>query len=520
MPTQRTSGISWSEEISIPSGIFVASGYDLRISVWRGRLRVEDGVGKQRRRLLLHRATSRLKRLLVLGHTGFISLEAIRWLADVRASFVQIDADGRVLAAFGPPGTDRPSLRRAQALASATDAALELSRWLVDAKLGAQRATLQRFADLTLVDAGLATIAAHQDALSAVATIDELRVHESWAAGAYWQTLAPLPVRFARRDADLVPRHWRTVGGRSSPLANGPRLAANPANAVLNYCCALLESEAMLAARTVGLDPGLGVMHVDQVYRDSLAADLMEPVRPSVDRYVIELLTGRPFAARDFFETRAGVCRVTAPLTHELAGTIPHWRQLVGRVAEDFAARLDPSGREPGRTPISRRRQAEARPTGPRHAAPTSLPRGRACSWCGGPTAAGRKTCSTTCRLKVQEQDERRFVEAGSQLQRERWAAGAHPTQTAEAKSRLGATQRTRRAAAATWDREHPEHADRERFSREVVPLLGSISARRLARATGLSVGYCAAIKRGERVPHPRWWQQLSALSSSSNQHP
>lgn len=39
-----------------------------------------------------------------------------------------------------------------------------------------------------------------------------------------------------------------------------------------------------MAARVVGLDPGMGVLHADQPNRDSLAADLMEPIRPLVDR--------------------------------------------------------------------------------------------------------------------------------------------------------------------------------------------------------------------------------------------
>lgn len=64
----------------------------------------------------------------------------------------------------------------------------------------------------------------------------------------------------------------------------------------------------------------------------------MEPVRPAVDAFALELLTTRSLTARDFYETRAGTCRVTPPLTHELAATLPHWRQLVGRVAKDFAA--------------------------------------------------------------------------------------------------------------------------------------------------------------------------------------
>jgi len=38
-----------------------------------------------------------------------------------------------------------------------------------------------------------------------------------------------------------------------------------------------------------------------------------------------------------------------------------------------------------------------------------------------------------------------------------------------------------------------------------VVPSLPRV------RATGLSVGYCALIRRGLRVPHPRWWAAFLA---------
>ncbi len=62
----------------------------------------------------------------------------------------------------------------------------------------------------------------------------------------------------------------------------------NPANALLNYLYAILESEAAIAARIVGLDPGMGIYHVDQDNCDSLAADLMEPIRPIVDRYLLQ----------------------------------------------------------------------------------------------------------------------------------------------------------------------------------------------------------------------------------------
>lgn len=514
MLTQPTSAHGWPEEIVLPDGIVVASGYGVRVSVWRGRLRVEDGSGDRRRSVLLHRATSRLKRLVVLGHTGFVSLEAFRWLADIKAAYLQIDADGRVLAAFGPPGTDRPALRRDQAIASRTDEALLLSHWLVNAKLGAQQATLQRFAHLVPVDRALTAISALRTALGKSGTIDELRASEAWAAAAYWQALAPLEVRFARRDASAVPTHWRTFGRRSSPLANGPRTAANPANALLNLTYAFLEAEATLAARIVGLDPGLGIMHADQAHRDSLAADLMEPVRPLVDAYVFDLLTSRPFAARDWFESRTGVCRVTPPLTHELAETSARWGKLVGRVAEDFAALLGQRGAGPATTPtpITGRRRAEGRPSGARLAKPPAVSRKpRACSWCGGPTNGLRRTCSDDCAQQVLAQTHVQFAAAGSERLRRLAREPNHPARSPEARRRQSATRSRQRAAELAWEREHPEPVDRERFAREIAPGLAQISARAMARATGLSVSYCVGIKRGERVPHPRWWEILAA---------
>ena len=59
-------------------GVLVMSGYGLRISVERKHLVVEDGFGRDRRRGALHRATSGLRRLVVLGHTGFVTLNALR----------------------------------------------------------------------------------------------------------------------------------------------------------------------------------------------------------------------------------------------------------------------------------------------------------------------------------------------------------------------------------------------------------------------------------------------------------
>src|SRR3972149_4866478 len=137
-----------------------------------------------------------------------------------------------------------------------------------------------------------------------------------------------------RRRARTGRRCRRSRSGSPGATRSGSRRIGSPSGAGPPRC-ATPEGEATTAAGFVGLDPGLGALHADQLNRDSLSADLMEPVRPLVDRYVLELLARRTFAADDFFETSRGVVRITPPLARELALTAPDWARAIGRVAED-----------------------------------------------------------------------------------------------------------------------------------------------------------------------------------------
>src|SRR5262249_13238664 len=145
-------------------------------------------------------------------------------------------------------------------------------------------------------------VAGHAQQLDAAPNGARLRLLEAQAAATYWAAWAHVPLTFARRDLPRIPAHWRTFGARSSPLASGPRNAATPGHALLNYLYAVLETEARIALVTVGLDPGLGLLHHDQPSRDSLALDLMEAVRPHVDAWLLQLLERQVFAYNDFFE--------------------------------------------------------------------------------------------------------------------------------------------------------------------------------------------------------------------------
>src|SRR5258708_39595091 len=59
---------------SLPqNGVLTLSGYGLRVWIEHGHLCAEDGVGSERRKVRLSRVAPRLKRLVVLGHSGAIS---------------------------------------------------------------------------------------------------------------------------------------------------------------------------------------------------------------------------------------------------------------------------------------------------------------------------------------------------------------------------------------------------------------------------------------------------------------
>lgn len=117
-------------------------------------------------------------------------------------------------------------------------------------------------------------------------------------------------------------------------------------------------------------------MHADQLNRDSLAADLMEPVRPVVDRFVLGLLVNRTFALSDFYETRQGVCRITPPLARELAITGGDWRRVVGRVAEDIARRLmeDGASERAWPTPLTGQKRSRGHGSRAKHRDPSVAP--------------------------------------------------------------------------------------------------------------------------------------------------
>ncbi|QEC48541.1 CRISPR-associated endonuclease Cas1 [Baekduia soli] len=349
-------------------GVIVAAGYGLRLYVRGGHLIVHDGVGRQHRTRRYHRAISKLRRVVVIGHDGYITLEAMRWIRDIGAAFVQVDRDANLIALSAPARHHESALRRAQVLAGEQRTGRQATVDLLRAKLELQAQIAERLsrlkATVRIKDAHPITVAAaireSAESMHADLSYAVLRQLESAAGRNYWQTWARVSVEFDPGWDKRIPDHWREAGPRTSAAENKGRgrKATTPVHAMLNYTYAILETEATIAAHKLGFDPSLGLMHTDKRYRGSLATDLMEPARPAADLLVLDFLECQPLRRGDVRETREGVVRIGAPLARQLAAHSSSLLAAVAPHAEQLARTL--LGRSDHPTPLTRRRHAAA----------------------------------------------------------------------------------------------------------------------------------------------------------------
>ena len=179
-------------------------------------------------------------------------------------------------------------------LTSKMELRLGWSRELVSGKLRAQRRllddALHTRADLrkALTD-GMAQIDSARAGIASAADLNVLRGLEGAAAAGYFGA-------FTR----LFPGQLNFTGRNRRP----PR---DPVNACLSLGYTLLHVEAVRACHGAGLDPLLGFFHDPAYGRESLACDLIEPLRARLDRWVWALFRSRDLRKEHFTEDK-GAC--------------------------------------------------------------------------------------------------------------------------------------------------------------------------------------------------------------------
>ena len=275
---------------------------------------------------------------------------------------------------------------------------------------------------------------------------------------------------------------------------------------MLNYMYALLESESRLAAASVGLDPGIGVLHVDTDARDSLACDLMEPARPPVDAYLLKWITEGPLRREWFFEQRDGTCRLMGSFAMRLSESLSTWNRVVAPIAEWTSRMLWSTARKPARLILSpthltqsHRRQAKGK-SNPPIADPPRPP--QLCQTCGANVTEDHRYCPS-CAVAVSTKE---LVKGAYK--------GRLASHSSEAEANRAEKGRRNTAARMAWlPSSQPAWLNEQSYREKIHPRLAGLTVRVIASALGVSIPYASNIRSGKRQPHPRNWQTLARLA-------
>jgi len=236
----------------------------------------------------------------------------------------------RVAVVYGRAHNDARA-RIAQALCAVDPAwRLEWSRRLVVRKLRAQARLLRRL-EAARPDRryGLVHAARRIEALvSAAGTAESaprLRGLEGAGSAAYFAGFS-----------QVFPPSLDFTGRNRRP----PR---DPVNACLSLAYTLLHFDAVRALYAHGLDPFVGFYHRPAFGRESLASDFIEPWRPTVDAWILELFRSRTLEARHCVRDK-GACLLNkegrSRFYRAYEEKAPPLRRVLGRSAVALAARL------------------------------------------------------------------------------------------------------------------------------------------------------------------------------------
>lgn len=111
----------------------------------------------------------------------------------------------------------------------------------------------------------------------------------------------------------------------------------DPVNALLSFAYTLVHHEAIRQAKRYGLDPDLGFFHRLAYSRQSLACDLMEPLRPRIEAWLVGLLHHETLTLRHFSKQKTNGCFLGKEGRLVFYGLfeqkLPEWRRALGATA-------------------------------------------------------------------------------------------------------------------------------------------------------------------------------------------
>jgi CRISPR-associated protein Cas1 len=150
-------------------------------------------------------------------------------------------------------------------------------------------------------------------------TIADIMRVEGRAGDTYW----------ARYQCELRPRGrasspYKTFRSRKGASNTGARNATHPVNALLNMAYEITAGRLGVLLAAAGFATAIGFLHSDRKGRHSLVYDVIEPLRPIIDKRVFAWIADNRFSKSDFIHlkdpsNKAGIIRIAPSLRRVFA---------------------------------------------------------------------------------------------------------------------------------------------------------------------------------------------------------
>ena len=277
------------------------SGFGVSLNVDRARLQVKDGIKEpdvEPERLIVQPRNPRFDSVIIDGHSGNITLDAMKWLMRHNIPLFVLDYNGSLLSSTLPKEPTNGPLKIAQIEAYKNpEKRFYISKKLIEAKIHRTLDVINWIGsryDLPtknkqIIHSELQTIDKTKNRIGLLS--QEARVAET-----YWNILY-----------DIFPKKLCFNSRIRSKHQNN---ASDPINVLLNYGYAFLETQCRKALNTVGLEPTIGFLHETKQVKYALAYDIQEPFRWLIDTTVISCLEEKKFNQKDFFRMDNYVLRL------------------------------------------------------------------------------------------------------------------------------------------------------------------------------------------------------------------
>ena len=246
--------------------------------------------------------------IIIDGHTGNITFEAMRWLSKHNINLTLLNWNGQLLANVMPehPKSGKLRVKQYQKYLDSTDRfeiALKIVQTKVEQSLNLLEELSRFYESIDFVKIRKATekenlfllgIMKNSEEQDVSKSIKQLMTYEGRIARIYHDHTTAM-------FHELNPEFYFT--GRKNKTNSRNYNASDEINALLNYGYAILESEIRKVVNAIGLDYSIGFLHEINQSRTSLVYDVQELFRWLIDVSVIQLLEEKKIKKSDFIIT-------------------------------------------------------------------------------------------------------------------------------------------------------------------------------------------------------------------------